>query len=438
MNSAAGEGDTGLLQAAEPLPLRPEAGTGALPLRSSGVGRLARVVNATISGLGIDLLDPSFDAIVASAERRVRRSDWGSDGFLRRLRTAVDLAEADSRLTPLGRLACHVIYNWHATNRLRIVDYAKCHPEVADVEIEKPIFITGLYRTATTNLHNLLSLDANHRVPWCWELCHPLALYANPERDRRARIRRTARRWWLGDMIAPNQKYAHELRADGPEECFFLLANSGFFVQQIIGWCGYTYARTLEETDLSDAYQELRLQYQVLAAQRPGLQWIMKCPQHLWFLDELVKAFPDARIIHTHRAVAEAIPSLCSLSAIMAEPMAADFDPVRHGQFFHEYCRSGLQRAMRSRKRIPADRLLDIRMTDLTRDPAGTVRKVYDHFGLTWDDAMPAKITAHLEHESARRGTRSRKHSYTADRFGLDAKALSLEFADYEREFLDD
>jgi hypothetical protein len=242
----------------------------------------------------------------------------------------------------------------------------------------------------------------------------------------------------LADIIGPDQKYAHELRADGPEECFFMLANSALFVQQIMGMLGYTYARNLLTSDVSGAYDDLRLQYQILHDQRPGNRWIMKCPLHMWFLDDLMNVFPDARIIHTHRAAAEAIPSVCSLSAIMAQPFSTDFDALKHGEFFREYCRSGIDRAMASRTRISPDQILDIRLTDLSHDPVSTIRRVYDRFELAWDDAMPSRIKALLEEEELHKKKLGFRHAYAAEQFGLTTEGLSRDFADYEARFLAD
>jgi hypothetical protein len=399
---------------------------------------LVRALNWVGEASGLNLSDFSFETVVARSERRVGSSDWGSDDFLERLRSAIEMAEADTRLTLAGRIGASVIYNWHAANRLRIVDYVKRHPHIPEIQIEKPIFIVGLYRTATTNLHNLLGLDPTHRVPWCWELCYPLPQHPDPEKDRRQRIRRTAQKWRLADLMGPDQKYAHELLADGPEECFFMLANSAFFVQQIMGMLGYSYAKTLLYSDVSGAYDDLRLQYQILTDQRPGRHWIMKCPMHLWFLDDLMRVFPDARIIHTHRSVAEAIPSVCSLSSIMAQPFSADYEPVRHGAFFRDYCRTGIDRALESRKRISSDQVLDVRLTDLSGDPVATVKRVYDQFDLEWDDAHPARIEAHLSKEERHKKVLGHRHAYSAEQFGLTTEGLTRDFADYEAKFLAD
>jgi hypothetical protein len=122
----------------------------------------------------------------------------------------------------------------------------------------------------------------------------------------------------------------------------------------------------------------------------------------------------------------------------MAQPMAADFDPIRHGAFFRDYCRSGIDIATRSRSRIPSSQVLDIRLSDLGRDAVATVRQVYDHFDLPWDDAMPARIEAHLRAEELHRRRLGHRHDYTAEQFGLTEEGLARDFADYEARFLSD
>ena len=59
----------------------------------------------------------------------------------------------------------------HLENRLRVAADWHRWPEIADVEIEKPIFVVGLPRTGSTTLHDLLAQAPGNRVPLTWE-CH--------------------------------------------------------------------------------------------------------------------------------------------------------------------------------------------------------------------------------------------------------------------------
>lgn len=380
-----------------------------------------------------------LEAIVEGAERATGLHDWGGDEYLKQLRLSVECLVEAAALTSLGEASASIVLRWHAGNRLRLVDWVRQHPEVRALPIVKPIFIVGWFRTGTTNLHTLMGLDPQNRLPLCWELSYPLTEHDDPRRDYRRRHRKTNYKFRLANWLAPEQRFVHELAPDNPEECFFLLANSAVSVEQIMAFQGYQYARELMAQDLSPAYHDLRLQYQILAAQRPGRQWVMKCPFHLWHLDALLRAFPDARIIQTHRRPDKAVASVCSLSAIMSRPFASRFAPLRHGTFFREFCRDGIDRALRVRAGLPESQILDVRLDDLDRDPVGTLQGIYRHFDLPWDNEhMPQRVTGHLADEKRRHAGQTHRHTYFPEQFGLTAAGLREEFSDYESQFLND
>jgi len=396
-------------------------------------------INGALRATRIQQSDLTVDGLLDVAHSRLGLSDLGDPSYLDRLNLAVDCLEGGGRLTPIGRLSAHMLHRWHLMNRLRVVDSLKKDPTIEQRPIEKPIFIVGWFRTATTSLHNLLALDPRNRAPECWELCYPAVEVDDPRRDYRRRFNRLQAKFRLAAVIGPEQRYAHDLRAENLEECFFLMANSAVNLQQIMGFTGYQYSRELLKEDMTQVYRELKQQYQLLDSQRPGEQWIMKCPYHLWHLDALLEAFPDARIIHTHRTAVKAVPSVCSLSGIMSKPFARDFSPERHGAFFKEFCREGIDRAMKVRPTLPSEQLMDVRLDDLNHDPVGTLRSIYEHFELEWnEEAMPGRITGHLDAEARRTRGMSGRHKYTAEQFGLTREELRAEFEDYESMFIDD
>ena len=54
-------------------------------------------------------------------------------------------------------------------NRLRIVDYIKHHPEVAEESVERPLVVLGLPRTGTSLASYLLDQDPQRRSLLTWE-----------------------------------------------------------------------------------------------------------------------------------------------------------------------------------------------------------------------------------------------------------------------------
>ena len=116
------------------------------------------------------------------AERTTGLRDWGGGEFQRRLGTTIEgLSELDLNTT--GLFGARYVLNWHLSNRLRVIDFAKRHPELDDIEIERPLVITGFFRTGTTFLHNVLAADPNNRVAQAWELAYPVGRRGDPLGD---------------------------------------------------------------------------------------------------------------------------------------------------------------------------------------------------------------------------------------------------------------
>ena len=99
-------------------------------------------------------------------------------------------AKAD-RLTPVGWQSAQAHVRRHLGNRARVRRLIAEHPEIEREPIERPVFVVGLPRTATTVTHAVLSLSDGHRCPQLWELLAPdLEL---PPRQRRRAVTARAR-----------------------------------------------------------------------------------------------------------------------------------------------------------------------------------------------------------------------------------------------------
>ena len=97
-------------------------------------------------------------------------------------------------------------------NRLTIEEDIARHPEILDVPIERPLFITGLPRSGTTFLHRLMSEDPAGRTLLYWESICPSPppepeTYRTDPRSRRSVAGSTARR------LSPG---SHGLTNSGP------------------------------------------------------------------------------------------------------------------------------------------------------------------------------------------------------------------------------
>jgi len=369
--------------------------------------------------------------VMKLAERTTGLSDWGGGGFQQRLDATIEgLNVLDLNTT--GLLGARYVLNWHLGNKLRVVDFAKRHPELDDVEIERPVVITGFFRTGTTFLHNVLAADPNNRVARAWELSYPLGRLGDPLGDvawRRAQAKFT---FGFNQAAIPDQGVAHHVTADSYEECFFLLENDMAVLTFWVGFAAYEYANDMLEWDMTEPYESHKLQLKILNAQKSAKRWVLKCPWHIWNMDALMAVYPDAQIIFTHRDITKALASHCSLSAKMASKLKRSLDVKQLGQFWLEYARIGLDRAMAAREKIPESQLYDVRLKDMMASPMTVLQDIYAHFNLEFTEEIAGLLEARISEKPT---SQEGEHEYSIEEFGLTNEQVRETLKTYNERF---
>src|SRR5262245_19286673 len=130
-----------------------------------------RAINAVGRGLrrlGVPLVSLDEDALLAAARKRTGLSDFGPETFREGMRRLITSLEEEAELSMLGRFIARTEFAMFLENRLRIQEWRRTHPEIAQVKVERPIFIVGMPRTGTSILHEVLAQDPRVRVPMTW------------------------------------------------------------------------------------------------------------------------------------------------------------------------------------------------------------------------------------------------------------------------------
>ena len=70
----------------------------------------------------------------------------------------------DAKLTPAAVEQYEAMLVRRLSNRLRIEDWYRVHPEVADSPVQGPTAVMGVPRTGTSALVNMLALDTTFRA----------------------------------------------------------------------------------------------------------------------------------------------------------------------------------------------------------------------------------------------------------------------------------
>ena len=259
--------------------------------------------------------------------------DWWEEPF-RRLCASLD---TEARLHLPGRIRTRGELQLILQNRLRMVDLWKREPASCAQPVHAPIVVTGLGRSGTTLLHELLACDPDNRPPLLWELLHTV-----PYDDASGDLCDDEIR--LMDEIVPAFTAMHENGGRLPTECIFAFAHqfSSDVYTGLYNVAEYTVWRSgQDQTPIYD-WHKRHLQTLQWVTERPTTRWVVKAPSHLSALPLLFSTYPDARVVITHR---DPLRVIGSLSDLMATLHYMHSEHVDHGVLV-EFMAMGLEMQM--------------------------------------------------------------------------------------------
>jgi len=358
-------------------------------------------------------------------------SDFGGEGFREGLRVLLETYERTANFSEAGRRRNHRRVVQLLANRLRIQQALERHPEILAREVRRPLVMTGLPRSGTSALFNLLAADPAARPLRLWEALFPWPLDEPPPDGRDPRRDAVEAHYARGRERNPEFTKIHYLSADTPEECVLLLSHDFCDAQMGIEVVMEPYGSWFQKQDLRRTYAYYRQLLKLLDWQRPGERWTLKTPAHLWAIDPLIELFPDVCLVWTHRNPLESTASICSMTAAL---MAAreGFDPRELGPPLLEYYAASLERGLAARARRDSARFFDADYRRFLADPVGVAESIYAHFGLPLGPGVIAALRRHArENPQGRHGA----HEYSLADYGLTPGRVRERFADYIRRY---
>ena len=378
-----------------------------------------------------DPLDLGMEGLLAEARAATNLSDFGTPDFREGLAILLETYERVG-LRPGGRKRTHGRIVQLLANRLKIEKALRDHPEIRARNIVRPMYLTGLPRTGTSALFNLLAIDPAARPLLTWEGMFPdplgRALAPGEEDPRLVGLRAYYARQRAKD---PDFDKIHYVDADTPEECVLLLAHTFCDVQIGIEPLMSPYREWFEAQDLRASYSYYRDLLKLLDWQRPGRRWLLKSPAHLWALDVLVELFPDCCIVQTHRDPLEILASYCSMMAALMS-IREVYDKAELGRAVLDHLATALSRGMCARDAADPARFIDVDYRRFLRDPMETVESIYAHFGLPLDGAVADAMRGHV---GANPQSKHGRHAYSLEEYGLDESTVRARFAQYTSRF---
>lgn len=399
---------------------------------------IPRVLNASgraLARLGIRPGTLTPRGLLDAARRQSGLEDFGGDEFREGLDRLVASLEAEAELSALGRMIVRQDLVSVLANRLQLVDWHGRHPELAEQPVRRPIFIVGQGRTGTTILHELLALDPANRAPLTWEIEFPFPPPEPGRMESDPRIAQSQAQIDRSETLIPDFKRMHRMGAQLPQECVRITASdckSAIFAAQ---WRVPSYTRwLLDEADMTSTYALHRRMLQLLGWRHPGQQWVLKSPGHLWCLDSVLAAYPDALLVQTHRDPVRILSSLSSLEAVLRKMSSDAIVPGAIAREWSDWLARAYDRSVdfREKTELPASRIIDVQFKDFVADPLPVVERIYERFDLELRPEVKMKMQEYLlQNPSDRDGA----HAHRLEDTGLDFEEERAKVARYQDYF---
>jgi hypothetical protein len=316
-------------------------------------------------------------SLCAGARRRAGLADFGKPPLEPALSTLVNSLEREADLHPLGRFLIRTHLRDLLATRLRLRAAWGGEPECPPIEC--PIFITGMPRSGSTFLHELLAEDPRNRAPRVWEVMFPYPAPDPADTQPDPRIRRAALCLWWFRRLAPEADAVFPMRARTPHECVAIHSYT-LLSEEFISTCRIpSYEKLLRSADLRPVYAWEKRFLQHLQRGSRGGRWVLKSPDHVYGMEALFATFPDATIIQTHRNPLEVLESSSRLTEVLhglyARPGNREEIGIREARVLGESMEHFI--AFRDRHPELRERFIDVKYSELVSDPLAVVRRIY-------------------------------------------------------------
>jgi hypothetical protein len=287
-----------------------------------------------------------------------------------------------------------------------------------------PLFVLGHWRSGTTLLHELLTLDRKFTFPNLYQCLFP-GHFLLTERVA------TTLTGWAVPRTRPMDTMAaawHRPQEDELALCVRTLVSP--YMMLAFQGDRSRYDRYFDLTDVTPDerarwIREFTLFLKKLTI-RDNKPIVVKSPSHTYRVPLLLELFPQAKFVYIARNPYAVYSSSMHLRRTIFEENALgepNYDGIEHDMMLtYENC---IARYEATKSLIPSGQLHELKFEDLEVDPLGEMQRVYQQLNLPgWDAVEPAirqRLPAHT--------------NYRKNRFQLDAETARMVHARWHRSF---
>lgn len=258
-----------------------------------------------------------------------------------------------------------------------------------------PIFIVGHWRSGTTFLHKLLSLDPELHAPTFFECCVPRG-FESGERWLKERIQRN---------LPPQRPFdAAPFGVDEPFEDEFVLAREALVspMLEAVFPGSPNYRQDLQPADLPaskrEAWERALLDFTRRLTHARRRRLVLKSPAHSFRIPHLRRLYPGAKFIVLRREPAAVLASTFRTEALLMEHSALQaLQSQPDKEWLRRRQRLLDEALMESLKDLPLQDVAEVRYEDLCRDPMKALAGIYEGLELPQSQPQHRAVGAYLQ-----------------------------------------
>ncbi len=351
-------------------------------------------------------IDFTQAAVKQAAMEATGLSDFGPRPIWEPMQVLLDEYASDPHMSGAGKQQVWGDIVRCASNHLIVHDRIKNTPELAITEIVRPLSVSGMPRSGTTHLVNLLGADSRFRKLPLWIAQEPF--HAPGKETASGKLKFTARmmarmlksgdslteddprylrcsqRWSAMQIMGPDLAAMHPMNPDHIHEELELMTFD--FGSNQFEWTAVIpkYQAYYHSADQTPHYDYMKTVLKLLQIEQdkngtdPEKGWVLKCVQNPEQLPALYQTFPDITAIITHRDPVAVIQSTATMLAYGQRMLRTKHDPRAVLDYWTDRFEKLLRALVRDRKVLPKKQSLDVLFHEYMADQMGTLERIYD------------------------------------------------------------
>ena len=396
------------------------------------------------------------EAVLSAARQATGLSDFGKEDFREALQVLLDEYAGDEGLSGVGEQQCFKDLVRCASNHLIIQDRIKKTPELATTTVKKPLSVSGLPRSGTTHLVNLLAADSRFMSLPLWVAQEPFhapgkeSASGGLKFSTRALTRflksgdslthtdprylRCSARWSGMQIMGPDLAAMHPMNPDHIHEELELMtfdfgSNQFEWTSMVPGYRDYYFGK-----DQTPHYEYLVKVLKLLQLEQGGdKSWVLKCVQNPEQLPALKSVMPDATAIITHRDPVAVIQSTATMIAYGHRILRSSVDPRWVLDYWTDRIEALLKACVRDRHVWGPSQSMDVMFHEFMAGDMAVVEKIYELHELELTAKARQEMTDFIKAHP--RGKHGRVRYNLKEHFGVAPEEIRERFDFYYKAF---